>query len=204
MRILSVKKYKGSTYEIIIEGMQNVYVGEATVLEFSLKKNLDLTQNILDEILLFDLKRKAKQRALYLLDVRDYSSFQMIQKLRRTYPLEVAKETAEFLLNANILDDERYARKFARYLFEVKKVGLYKAKQELRKAGISSEISCVVLEDFSEKEDSFERLTELVEKKYERYLVDEKGVKKVRSALARAGYSYSEIKDVLNLYDLDF
>lgn len=204
MKILSVSKYKGSTYEISIEGLQNLYVGERTVLEFSLKKNLDITQNILDEILLFDLKRKAKQRALYLLDVRDYSSFQILQKLRRSYPIEVAKETVEFLSDAKIIDDERFAKKFASYLFEVKKVGIFKAKQELRKVGISSEISKRVLEEFSEEDESFERLTELVEKKYERYLVDEKGVKKVRSALTRAGYSYSQIKEVLNLYDLDF
>ena len=41
------------------------------------------------------------------------------------------------------------------------------------------------------------RLKELVEKKYMRYLNDEKGVQKTINALLRLGYSYGEIKDAL-------
>ena len=43
-----------------------------------------------------------------------------------------------------------------------------------------------------------------MERKYERYLTDEKGVKKVKNALLRQGWSYSEVNAVLDLYDLDF
>ncbi len=43
-----------------------------------------------------------------------------------------------------------------------------------------------------------------MERKYERYLTDEKGVKKVKNALLRQGYRYAEINAVLDLYDLDF
>ena len=46
----------------------------------------------------------------------------------------------------------------------------------------------------------FERLNdfELINKKYYRYLDDEKGVKKVKNALVRYGYSYEDINAVLN------
>ena len=70
--------------------------------------------------------------------------------------------------------------------------------------GLTAEIIEEAMAEFDEEDDSFSRLEELVERKYERYLVDRKGVNKVKNALARKGYSYSEIKAVLDLYELDF
>ena len=77
-------------------------------------------------------------------------------------------------------------------------------KQEMRLKGLSSEIIEEAMENFSEEDEPFERLEKLVEQKYERYLTDRKGVEKVKNALARKGYSFGEIKEVLDLYDLDF
>ena len=42
-----------------------------------------------------------------------------------------------------------------------------------------------------------ERLVELIERKYIKYLCDEKGVNKTVNALLRLGYTYSEIRDSL-------
>ena len=103
-----------------------------------------------------------------------------------------------------LINDRRYAENYARELFEVKGVGLYKARQELKRRGLSDKIIEEVIEPYSDEDETFARLEELVERKYERYLVDEKGVKKVKNALIRQGYSYGEIKAVLDLYDLDF
>ena len=83
-------------------------------------------------------------------------------------------------------------------------MGMYKAKMELKRRGIPDSIIEEVTEAYSDEEESFSRLEQLVERKYERYLTDEKGVKKVKNALLRQGYSYSEINAVLDLYDLDF
>ena len=75
---------------------------------------------------------------------------------------------------------------------------------EMKRTGIAEEFIDEALEPYADDESSLERLEKLVEKKYERYLTDEKGVRKVKSALARAGYSYDEINAVLDMYDLDF
>ena len=68
----------------------------------------------------------------------------------------------------------------------------------MRKKGLDKELIDEIIERY---EDSTEnRLSELVKKKYARYLIDEKGIKKVKSALVRLGYSYSDIKAVLENY----
>lgn len=72
MKILTVEKYKGSTYCLELDGHPNVYIGEDTVEKYSLRQGLDLPEAALDEIVAYDLERKARQRAMYLLTVRDY------------------------------------------------------------------------------------------------------------------------------------
>ena len=113
-------------------------------------------------------------------------------------------EVCSRLAELGIINDRRYAEKLCRQLFEIKKLGKYRVRQEMRMKGIPGDIIDETLEEFAEEDDSFARLEELVEKKYERYLVDRKGVEKVKAALARKGYSYGEIREVLDLYDLDF
>ena len=46
-----------------------------------------------------------------------------------------------------------------------------------------------------------DRIKALVEKKYKRYLTDEAGVRKVKNALARLGYGYSDINSALKEFD---
>lgn len=46
---------------------------------------------------------------------------------------------------------------------------------------------------------SNEDLVALIERKYMRYLSDEKGINKTINALVRLGYSYREIKDALKI-----
>ena len=148
--------------------------------------------------------RRARERALYLLDVRDYSFMEMYGKLTKNYSEEISLEVCKDLAKLRLIDDRRYAEARARQLFEVKKAGVYKARQELKRRGIPDSIIEEVIEKYTDEEDTLSRLEELVEKKYERYLTDEKGVKRVKNALLRQGYSYSEINAVLDMYELDF
>jgi len=66
------------------------------------------------------------------------------------------------------------------------------------KKGLDKELIAEMLEPY--EEETQERLDTLVAKKYARYLVDQKGVQKVRNALTRQGYSYADIKAVLENY----
>ena len=167
-------------------------------------KGMDITEEQADMLIHKNDVRKARERALYLMESRDHSYSELFDKLEKNYPEDVCFEVCSRLAELGIINDRRYAEKLCRQLFEVKKLGKYRVRQEMRMKGIPGDIIDETLEEFAEEDDSFARLEELVEKKYERYLVDRKGVEKVKAALARKGYSYGEIREVLDLYDLDF
>lgn len=197
-KIVSVEKYKGKTYCVEFSDGEKVYLHLSIITQYSLKEGIEIPQSALNEIIFDNDYRKAKERALYLLEYRDHSYKELFDKLSRNYSEDICFAVMDKMVELGLINDRKYAKMFARKLFEVKKVGKYKAKYEMQKKGISSELIEEMLESYEDS--TTERLYELVNKKYSRYLDDEKGVKKVTSALLRAGYTYSEIKEVLKNY----
>ncbi|MCH5348313.1 MAG: RecX family transcriptional regulator [Oscillospiraceae bacterium] len=204
MIVTEISQYKGSTMCVVFDDDRRIYIHSKILTEYHLKEGMDVPEAAVEEIVEANDYRRARERALYLLDVRDYSFMEMYEKLINNYSEEISLRVCKSLAETRLINDRRYAEARARELFEVKRVGVYKVRQELKRRGIPDSIIEEVVEEYSDEDDSLARLEELVEKKYERYLTDEKGVKKVRNALLRQGYSYSEINAVLDLYDLDF
>lgn len=204
MIITDISKFKGSTVCVAFDNGERIYINEKIAAEYSLKEGLNVPAEAVEEITAANDFRRARERALYLLDARDYTFVELYRKLEKNYSDEICLKVCRNMAEMRLINDRRYAANYARELFEVKGVGLYKARQELKRRGLSDKIIDEVTEPYSDKDESFARLEELVERKYERYLVDEKGVKKVKNALFRQGYGFSEINAVLDLYDLDF
>lgn len=204
MRITEISAYKGSTMCVIFDTDERVYINEKILAEYNLKEGMNVPAEAVEEIVSANDYRRARERALYLLDGRDYSFVELYEKLETNYSEEICLKVCKYLAELKLIDDRRYAASLARQLFEVKRVGMFKAKQELKRRGLSDSIIEEAVEPYDDEEESFSRLEELVERKYERYLTDEKGVKKVKNALLRQGYGYAEINAVLDLYDLDF
>lgn len=204
MIITEISKYKGSTMCVIFDDGERIYIHEKILSEYHLKEGINVPQEAVEEIVAANDYRRARERALYLLDVRDYSFVELYQKLEKNYDEDICIKVCKNMAELRLINDRRYAESLARQLFEVKRVGMFKAKQEMKRRGLSDKIIEEVTEPYADEEESFSRLEELVERKYERYLIDEKGVKKVKNALLRQGYRYSEINAVLDLYDLDF
>lgn len=196
MKIINLEKYKGKTFQVDFDNGETYFWHFDIICEYHLKEDMDIPDDALEEIISSNEFRKAKERALYLLDYRDYSYTELFEKLEKNYSEDTCYKVLERMVELGTIDDRRYAKRLARHYSEVKKFGYYRASVEMNRRGIPREI---IDESLSEYEDTvYERLFELINKKYYRYLDDEKGVKKVKNALVRYGYSYEDINAVLN------
>lgn len=196
MKIINLEKYKGKTFQVDFDNGETYFWHFDIICEYHLKEDMDIPDDALEEIISSNEFRKAKERALYLLDYRDYSYTELFEKLEKNYSEDTCYKVLERMVELGTIDDRRYAERLARHYSEVKKFGYYRASVEMNRRGIPREI---IDESLSEYEDTvYERLFELINKKYYRYLDDEKGVKKVKNALVRYGYSYEDINAVLN------
>lgn len=202
MEVTSVAKYKGSTYEVELDNERKIYLHVDIIADYDLRSGMKLERNELRKIIYASNFRRAYQRALYLLDYRDYSRKEMIEKLVSNYKNEsLCIAVADKLEKNGIIDDERYAEKLARKFVETKKFGYRRAKREIMRKGIGEFAAEDALEPYAEV--FGENLTTLLETKHARFLTDKedrKSVEKVKSALVRYGYGFDEINRAVREY----
>ena len=196
-RITKISQYKGRTLRIDFEQGEPAFINAEVVSDLRLAKDMTLTEEQWAKVVYANDLRRARERALYLLDYKDYSYILMFKKLSENYPEQICYEVCDRLAELGVINDRRFAEGLARKYMEVKGFGRFRAVQEMRLKGLSKELIEEALAPYSDTESTRERLRELIEKKYRRRLESEDGVKKVKNALVRQGYSYADINAVL-------
>ncbi|MCD7804807.1 MAG: RecX family transcriptional regulator [Oscillospiraceae bacterium] len=194
--ITSIEKYKGNTMRVDLDEGEPLFINVDVLNEYHLQKDMTMPDAAIEEIVHSNDFRRAKERALYLLDERDYSFIELYKKLENNYDEDICLEVCNRLSEIGCINDRRYSERLAEHYCVTKRFGLRRAREEMRKRGISNELITEALYPY---EDSVqERIAELIDKKYARYLSDEKGVQKVKAALVRQGYSFSEVNKALS------
>jgi len=202
MEITSLKKYKGTTYEVELDYERKLYLHIDIIADYGLRSGMQLERDELKKIIYASNFRRAYQYALYCLDYRDYSAEDIYQKLVKTYKNEsLCLEVVKKLARAGIIDDSRYAEKLARKLVETRKYGFRRAKRELLMKGLSDNVAEEALEQY--RSAFGKNLAELLRTKHYRLLSDSsdrKSIEKVKSALVRYGYGFDEINQAVKEY----
>ncbi len=201
MRVTAVEKVKGSRYRVDIDGIYWYILDIELIAANGIRVGLTCDEAFLDDVREQAERRKARERALYLLEVRDHTRKELVEKLKRSVSPEIAEETADKMEDYGFLDDRKYAERYAAVLLLQKKLGRRAALYQMQQKGIGREAAEEALDAVGA--DPLEQLRELVERRYARYLTDEKGVQKVTNALARLGHSYSDIRQVLREYEIE-
>ncbi len=208
MLLTSLQRYKGSVFAAELDDGRTLYLHADTVTDFGLRAGTELDRDELRKVVYASNFRRAYQRALYLLDIRDHSAEEMTKKLTETYKNKaLCSAVVDRLKELGMIDDSRYAGNLARRFTEGKRYGRRRVLQELQHRGIDAFTAEDALVPY---EDSFaENLSELIREKYSRQLLecreDRKAVEKIKAALVRRGYSFSEtdraVKDFFQYSD---
>lgn len=202
MKVTAVKKYKGMTYEVELDGERKIYLHADIIVDYDVRTGMELDRTELRKIIYASNFRRAYQYALYRLDFRDYSAKEMKKKLVDTYKNEALCEAViKKLESNNFINDERLSARLAEKYVMTKKFGLRRAKRELILKGIGELMAEDALAPYEERVG--ENLAELIEKKYSRRLTDRddrNAVEKVKNSLVRLGYGFDEINRAVREY----
>lgn len=140
--------------------------------------------------------RRAYNRALYLLGFRDYSEKEMQNKLKLDFTDDAIENTIEKLKEQKLLDDEKFASKYADVLIFEKKFSKKMAVYELTKKGIDKQISESIVDNIDV--DEKDQIRDLISRKYKDAYNDEKVKRRAIAFLQRHGYKIHDIFDVIN------
>lgn len=140
---------------------------------------------------------KALSYSLSLLSRREYSKYELLQKLSSRYSEEVTEAIIEYLIDNNYQNDQRFTEMMIRY-YSNKGYGLKKIIFELANKGIKEDAVNTVIDDLSISWISIAK--SLIAKKYRNCnICDYQEKKKILSYLVRRGFSISQAIEALKI-----
>ncbi|MGI5894794.1 MAG: regulatory protein RecX [Candidatus Merdivicinus sp.] len=198
MIITRLEKVKDTRWKVEVDGEYWGILDAEILVKFRMKQGAEVDEDLLAEALRAAEYRRARERALYLLDYREHSRRELEIKLARNVSREVAEQVAARMQELGLLNDEAYAQRLARHYVLDKKQGARRAVLELRKKGIDARTAEEAVAAVEPEEDA---LLELVRRKYGRALAynqDGKQREKAIRALMRLGHGYYDAADAVD------
>lgn len=185
-------------WQLRLEDGTHISVGEEEVLDFSLHIDMELDDEILARLQLAAGRARLRQKAMSMLLRRPYSKGELATRLlqsRDAVP-EVVDEICAWAERIGLLNEESYAAMIVRR-YQERGYGLYKIKSELYRHKIPKELWDAALSDMQSNEAAIDRYLERRLKSSE-----PRDIKKAADALARRGFSWSEISDGIRRFGL--
>ena len=197
IRELKPSKRVEGRWLVVLEDGSILRVGEKEVIDFALYTGKELTEDEAQAIVEAARRTGLKEKTINLLARKPMSRRELERKLGEWEAGE--EETAAIcdrMEELGFLNDGEYAARLVRY-YSAKGYGERKLRDELYRRGIPREFW---EEALARAEDSAGAIDAFIEKKLAGKTVNQKELKKVSDALARRGFSWSDISNALGRY----
>lgn len=176
-----------------------LYKGELRLYHVAVDK--EISEKDYEEILHILLPKRAKLRAMNLLQKKSYTEKQLTDKLKEGwYPPKIIEEAIAYVKSFRYIDDLQYAIDYIS-CYEARK-SLKKIEQELMQRGITKDVwqkAICEWEALGGEQDEMVMIKELLEKKHYSSECDIKEKRRIYAFLLRKGYSAERIQEAMHL-----
>ena len=198
MELTAAEPRRRGLVQLFLDGEAAVKLDAQVFLQSGLKPGDQVSDQELFELIQASDARRAQEKALYLLEYRNYSKRELTEKIARTAASrEAAQAAAGRMEELGLIDDRRFGEDYARELFSRKGYGARRVAQELRRRGIGQELIQELLAEYEDPERAGEAIRRVLAKKYPGWREDEKVRRRAFAALQRLGYSYQEVREAM-------
>lgn len=198
MQIEEIIQGKKGKLIIRAEGGLSFPLYEKEAAKYRLTEGGTLTEQEWNEICSEILEKRAKRRAMYILQRMERTECQLRRKLQENgYPEEIVECTMDYVKSFHYVDDYRYACTYIRYHQSEK--SRLQIKMKLYERGVPSDLIEQALEDeYTGEEDRL--IDRLLEKKqYDADTMDQKEKQKIYQYLMRRGFRSDAIRRRMKL-----
>ncbi|MBO4446021.1 MAG: regulatory protein RecX [Clostridia bacterium] len=197
--LLTMSHGKGNKVHLFIDGEYRITTTERVWYDSPFSDNTEIDEQEWMQFCDTINFEKMYERALGLLELRDHSQREILNKLVTKFGMD-KKEQARLVLDKlaenGLLDDEHFARVYAEELIRKKHVSPRGLRAALSAKGVERSIIDIVLEDVSP--DPVEQINALLDTKFRNVnLLDEKECDKVITFLYRQRFVLNDIKTVI-------
>ena len=206
MIVSKTESFDKKRSKVFIDGEFRFVLYNSELRKFHIHENEEISVADYAEITEALIPKRCKLRAMNLLQKKDYTTKQLVDKLREgLYSEDVIADAIDYVTSYRYLDDERYARDYIVYQMERRSKN--RIIQDLTSKGIEKEsINTLISELYTDDENDAElkQIQQLLSKKhYDPTCADFKEKQKLTAFLMRKGYNLSDIKKAMSLEDID-
>ena len=176
-----------------------LYAGE--LITYNININEIIPQDVYDEIIKV-LTKRATLRGVKLIKDKDYTEYELRQKLLKSYyPTEAVDSAIRYAINNKFIDDRRYALNYV--LFKAENKSRKYIENRLKVKGINDSLIEAACEEYYCDNDNAEliQIEKLIKKKLSGKNVSEltyEEKQKIYSYLYRKGYTFDGINKAFN------
>lgn len=192
MKILEIAVRRRRLYWVRLDDGTEQAVDRQTLDESPYREGAEITAEQWDRLLAASQYNRARERALYLLGLRDYACGELEQKLHTEATPAIAAAVVSRLQEVGLLNDEQYAHRMARHLREYKQYPHRRVVQELCRRGVAPDLARRAADALGGED--YEQALALLQKKYYNKLNSPDDRRRVTAALARRGFTYTAIR----------
>lgn len=202
-KVVSCTKTK---FKVDLDGAFAFVLYKGELSKFGLQEGAEIPEETVEKIRNEVILKRAKLRAMHLLEDMDRTEAALREKLRQgLYPSDIVDAAVAYVKSFGYLNDERYAENFVR-----SRQGT-KSRQEIRAAlmqkGLTSEQISSAFEacsDCGETDGEAAAVRNILRKKrFDPETADEAGLQKIYAYLGRKGFRYDTVRQVIQNYNMD-
>lgn len=168
-----------------------LYSGEVRRLQ--LAEGIELSPIQYEQIRCDIIGKRAKKRAMYLLERMDRTEQQLRKKLLESeYPKDLVEDAIAYVKRYHYVDDERYADCYVRLRGKTKSRG--KLSIELQQRGVDRNVAEHILAMYEEERDEVQMIRELLQKRhYDPQTATIQEQRRMYAYLMRRGFQSTDI-----------
>lgn len=165
---------------------------------FSIEENAAIEEQQYQKLLEDVVGKRAKKRALHLLEQMDRTERQLRDKLlANEYPQSCIDGAIEYVKGFHYLDDARYASNYVR--FSQEKMSRVCMKQKLMQKGIASSVIEEAIEEGYVADEMEQIMALLRKRRFEPEKADEKEFQRTYQYMMRRGFKSSDILKAMKM-----
>ena len=192
IQVVQIEKLENGKRRIRFENNESLILYYSETRGLHLEEGAYISGVAFEKLLKEVIGKRAKKRALYLLEQMDRTEQQLREKLKASeYPPSCVDDAIAYVKSFHYLDDQRYAETFTRYKKE--KMSRQQIKQKLMMKGVSRDIVSDVI-DMEYDVDESVHIQNLLEKKhFSSEKANEGEFRRMYNFLLRRGFRSNDI-----------
>lgn len=186
-------------YRVAFDNGVSCVLYRSEAAQLSIEAQCSLTDENYDYLINEIVGKRAKKRAMHILEQMDRTEHQLREKLAKgEYPQECIDSAVEYVKKYRYLDDERFASSYVRYHQE--KLSRQQLSVKLSQKGVSRDIIAEALEMEYEADDG-EKIRNLLSKRhFDPDNTDRQENNKIYQYILRRGFKSSDILKEMRVF----